>query len=134
MNSNTLVRWFEDLTSQDVEDVGGKNASLGEMIQALKSEGVRVPNGFATTADAYWQFLQQGNLKDEIRDHLAALEAGKRPLAEVGPAIRKLFLRQEFPEPVEKAIREAYRDLSQRYDQDDLDVAVRSSATAEDLP
>jgi pyruvate,water dikinase len=134
MESNTFVRWFEDLTSNDVEEVGGKNASLGEMIQSLKEEGVRVPDGFATTADAYWKFLQNGDLKDEIRDHLDALESGERPLSEVGPAIRKLFLRTEFPEEVNQAIRQAYRDLSQRYDQDELDVAVRSSATAEDLP
>ncbi len=134
MNSNTLIRWFDDLTSQDVEEVGGKNASLGEMIQSLKSEGVRVPDGFATTAEAYWKFMQQGNLKEQIREQLESMESGNRPLSEVGPAIRKLFLRTEFPGAVEQAIREVYRGLSQRYDQDELDVAVRSSATAEDLP
>ena len=134
MNNPILVRWFENVTSKDVDEVGGKNASLGEMIQSLKSEGVRVPDGFATTADAYWSFLQQGDLKDKVREQLEALEGGKRSLAEVGPAIRKLFLHTAFPEPVAKAIRGAYRDLSQRYGQDELDVAVRSSATAEDLP
>lgn len=134
MESNTLIRWFEDLTSEDVNEVGGKNASLGEMIQSLKEENVRVPDGFATTAEAYWKFLQNGDLKEEIRDLLNDLEADKRPLSEVGPAIRKLFLRTEFPESVDKSIRQAYRDLSQRYDRDELDVAVRSSATAEDLP
>jgi len=134
MKSNTFIRWFEDLTSEDVNEVGGKNASLGEMIQSLKEENVRVPDGFATTAEAYWKFLQKGDLKDEIRDLLNDLEADKRPLSEVGPAIRKLFLRTEFPEAVDQSIRQAYRDLSQRYDRDELDVAVRSSATAEDLP
>lgn len=134
MESNRFIRWFEDLTSQDVELVGGKNASLGEMIQSLKEEGVRVPDGFATTAEAYWKFLQAGDLKDQIRDRLQELESGDRPLSEVGPAIRKLFLRTDFPEDLEQAIRQAYRDLGQRYDRDDLDVAVRSSATAEDLP
>ena len=134
MNNPILVRWFENVTSKDVDEVGGKNASLGEMIQSLKSEGVRVPDGFATTADAYWSFLQQGDLKDKVREQLEALEGGKRSLAEVGPAIHKLFLHTAFPEPVAKAIRGAYRDLSQRYGQDELDVAVRSSATAEDLP
>lgn len=134
MESCTLIRWLEDLTSENVGQVGGKNASLGEMIHSLKEENVRVPDGFATTAEAYWQFLRQGNLKDEVRQHLDALEAGERPLSDVGPAIRKLFLRTEFPEAVETAIRQAYRDLSLRYDREDLDVAVRSSATAEDLP
>jgi len=134
MESNTFVRWFEDLISDDASEVGGKNASLGEMIQSLKEEGVRVPDGFATTAAAYWKFLQTGDLKDQIRDRLQELESGDRPLAAIGPAIRKLFLRTAFPESVEQAIRQAYRDLSQRYDRDELDVAVRSSATAEDLP
>ena len=76
MESNTFVRWFEDLTSDDVGEVGGKNASLGEMIQSLKAEGVRVPDGFATTAEAYWKFLQTGDLKDQIRDRLQELESG----------------------------------------------------------
>jgi len=134
MESNTFVRWFEVLTTQDVTSVGGKNASLGEMIQSLKESGVRVPGGFATTAEAYWKFLQAGDLKDVIRDHLQDLEAGKCSLSQVGPAIRKLFLQTDFPDDLKQAIRHAYRDLSQRYDRDELDVAVRSSATAEDLP
>jgi pyruvate,water dikinase len=129
-----LTRWFETLTSNDVSNVGGKNASLGEMIQSLKEEGVHVPDGFATTSDAYWIFLKEGNLKDKIRDRLHELESGKRPLSEVGPAIRTLFLRTQFPKSLAQAIREAYRELSQRYDQNEIDVAVRSSATAEDLP
>ena len=134
MESNTLIRWFEDLTSDDVNEVGGKNASLGEMIQSLKAGQVRVPDGFATTADAYWKFVYQGDLKQKLQEQLEQLEAGRRSLAEVGPAVRKLFLRTDFPEAVETAIRQAYQDLSQRYGRDELDVAVRSSATAEDLP
>lgn len=129
-----FVRWFETLTSNDVAEVGGKNASLGEMIQSLKEEGVRVPDGFATTADAYWMFLKEGNLKDAVGDRLQELESGKRPLSEIGPSIRKLFLRAEFPDNLEQEIRDAYQELSQRYNRDELDVAVRSSATAEDLP
>jgi len=134
MESNTLIRWFEDLTSDDVNEVGSKNASLGEMIQSLKAGQVRVPDGFATTADAYWKFVYQGDLKQKLQEQLEQLEAGRRSLAEVGPAVRKLFLRTDFPEAVETAIRQAYQDLSQRYGRDELDVAVRSSATAEDLP
>jgi pyruvate,water dikinase len=134
MENITFVRWLDDLTSNDVEVVGGKNASLGEMIQSLKAEGIRVPDGFATTAAAYWQFLQTGDLQAQIRDRLNELESGQQPLSEIGPAIRKLFLQTDFPAAVAEAICKAYRDLSQRYDLDDLDVAVRSSATAEDLP
>jgi pyruvate, water dikinase len=132
--SNAYVRWFEDLGSGDVETVGGKNASLGEMIRSLKSEGVHVPNGFSTTADAYWEFLQAHGLKEKIQSHLEELESGKKQLAQVGKAIRKLFAKVPFPEAVEQAIRNAYRELSDRYDVEDVDVAVRSSATAEDLP
>jgi pyruvate,water dikinase len=131
---NPYTRWFEDLNANDVALVGGKNASLGEMIQALKDERVRVPDGFATTADAYWEFLQANDLKDKLEEHLDALATGKQSLDQVGKAIRRLFLRVRFPEAIATAIRQAYRELSQRYQTDEVDVAVRSSATAEDLP
>ncbi|MBE9181643.1 phosphoenolpyruvate synthase [Oculatella sp. LEGE 06141] len=132
--SNPFVRWFETLNAQDVEIVGGKNASLGEMIRSLKAEGVHVPDGFATTSDAYWSFLETNHLKEKIQTHLHELEIGKKNLAQVGKAIRKLFTNLPFPEDVEHAIRDAYRTLSRNYSVDDVDVAVRSSATAEDLP
>ncbi|MGF1482380.1 MAG: phosphoenolpyruvate synthase [Cyanophyceae cyanobacterium] len=128
------VRWLEDLNSQDVEVVGGKNASLGEMIQNLKAEGVRVPDGFATTAAAYWEFVKENHLEEKIQDYLDKLNDSGETLAEVGQAIRRLFLESAFPEPVETAICQAYQQLSQRYSQKEVDVAVRSSATAEDLP
>lgn len=135
MKSETaFVRWFEDLTNQDVDSVGGKNASLGELIGSLKAQGVRVPDGFATTAGAYWQYVQSDDLKHKIQHHLEQLKAGKESLAEAGKAIRKAFLNTPFPEEIATAIRQAYSQLSQRYGKDEVDVAVRSSATAEDLP
>ena len=128
------IRWFADLTNKDVEVVGGKNASLGEMFATLKKEGIRVPNGFATTAEAYRQFLQHNNLESQIESHLADLETDKQSLEQTGESIRHLFYRAEFPQEIDRAIATAYRELSQNYDTQKVDVAVRSSATAEDLP
>ena len=131
---NIYIRTFANLTNKDVELVGGKNASLGEMIGTLKEEGVRVPDGFATTVEAYRQFLQHNDLEDQIKSHLADLEAEKQSLEQVGKTIRRLFYQAEFPQEVEQAIRQAYRKLSQNYDTEEVDIAARSSATAEDLP
>ena len=131
---NSYIRWFTNLTNQNVEVVGGKNASLGEMIGTLKEEGVRVPDGFATTAEAYWQFLQHNDLKSQIKSHTEDLEAQNQSLEQVGKTIRRLFYQAEFPQEVEEAIRQAYRELSQNYDTEEVDIAARSSATAEDLP
>ncbi len=133
-NSDPYVRWLEDLGSDDVGQVGGKNASLGEMIRSLKQEGIRVPDGFATTAHAYREYIAANHLEDAIRDQLAALKAGRATLRETGQAIRRLFLESEFPEPIAQAIRESYRNLAERSGLDEVAVAVRSSATAEDLP
>lgn len=132
--TKTYIRWFEDLRSNDVPVVGGKNASLGEMIHTLKKEKIRVPDGFATTADAYWEFLEANALPDKIRDQLGKLAHDKQSLDKTGKAIRALFLRSEFPEHIKDAVRQAYQRLCQRYHTDEVDVAVRSSATAEDLP
>ena len=131
---NKFVQWFNTLTSEDVNVVGGKNASLGEMIGTLKEKGVRVPDGFATTADAYRQFLQANDLNEKIKSHLQELESGKTPLNKVGKAIRRLFHSAEFPQEITEAIKEAYQQLSHNYQREEVDVAVRSSATAEDLP
>src|SRR5215831_13103620 len=87
------VIWLEDLGRDDVARVGGKNASLGEMVRHLNTSGVRVPPGFATTADAYWQYVDANGLREVIADSLAALSVGHAPLAEVGAAIRQAFLR-----------------------------------------
>ena len=137
-----FIRWFEELDSGDVAVVGGKNASLGEMISALGEEGVRVPGGFATTADAYRAFIEANDIEKEMRGHLDDWKGGKEPLQETGEAIRRLFRHGSFPGEISQAIREAYRQLSERYASQDAggdgsaeaDVAARSSATAEDLP
>ncbi len=131
---SSYIRWFETLTINDVGDVGGKNASLGEMYVTLTSQGIRVPDGFATTAPAYWGFLEANNLVDEIRHLLEDLETGIATLEQVGRAIRRRFLRAQFPQALSDQIVAAYQELCRRYDTDHVDVAVRSSATAEDLP
>ncbi|MBC7103868.1 MAG: phosphoenolpyruvate synthase [Parvibaculum sp.] len=128
------VIWFENLGRGDVPRVGGKNASLGEMVGRLGAEGVSVPPGFATTADAYWRFVEANRLEEVIEGALDDLEAGKASLQETGQAIRRTFLRGDWPEETAEAIRKAYRELSRRSGAADTDVAVRSSATAEDLP
>ncbi len=132
--TDLYVRWFETLNNKDVPLVGGKNASLGEMVSSLKPSGIRIPDGFATTAAAYWKFLETNNLKEKMQTLLEEWEKGEKDLDETGKSIRRLFLRSHFPEEISQRILEAYRELSRRYRQDEADVAVRSSATAEDLP
>lgn len=128
------IRWFETLNNGDVSIVGGKNASLGEMVRDLRPGGIRIPDGFATTSDAYREFLTANKLNAEIQVHIQDWESGKKPLEETGKAIRRLILGARFPDAIEIGIRQAYRELSQRYSKKEVDVAVRSSATAEDLP
>jgi pyruvate,water dikinase len=128
------VIWLERLGRGDVPLVGGKNASLGEMVQRLGQRGVRVPAGFATTAQAYWRFVDLNGLREPIATSLADLKAGKAPLAEVGAAIRRAFLRASWPAELAEAITASYRELCRRTGKTEADVAVRSSATAEDLP
>ncbi|MDT7517446.1 phosphoenolpyruvate synthase [Rhodoferax sp. TBRC 17660] len=131
-NATDLVVPFERLRMTDVESVGGKNASLGEMISQLP-QGVRVPTGFATTAHAFRQFLAHDGLADKISAKLKTLDTEDvRALAVVGAEIRSLVEAQPFPADLEHAIREAFVTLSAGNDQ--ASFAVRSSATAEDLP
>lgn len=128
------VVWFEQLRREDTARVGGKNASLGEMVSNLVKEGVRVPGGFATTAEAYRQFIADNRLEEAIAKELARLATGVATLAEVGQAIRRAVLQGRWREATARAIREAYAELCRRVGRADVDVAVRSSATAEDLP
>ncbi len=128
------VIWFEHLRRGDVPKVGGKNASLGEMIQDLSPKGIAVPTGFATTADAYWRYVDTNGIRERIAALITDWQQGKASLAEVGTSIRKLFLHGEWPDDLANTIRTAYATLSQRVGYDDTAVAVRSSATAEDLP
>ena len=129
-----LVVWFEQLGRGDVPLVGGKNASLGEMVCHLASEGVKVPAGFATTADAYWQFVEFNDLREVTSRLLGELGSGKASLAETGSAIRRAFQRGAWPPDLADSIASSYQELCRRSGKSDADVAVRSSATAEDLP
>ena len=129
---NLLVVPFENLGMTDVEVVGGKNASLGEMISQLP-QGVRVPTGFATTAHAFREFLKHSGLADRINAKLGTLNTEDvRALASVGASIRAMVEAQPFPADLEKAIREAFAKFSAGNSK--ASFAVRSSATAEDLP
>lgn len=133
-DSTKYVRWLGELTNDDVPLVGGKNASLGEMIQSLKEEGVRVPGGFATTAEAYREFLTANNLDERLKSELDKLDSEKQSLHKTGDSIRRMIRGGEFPNEIAEAIGAAYREMADRYETDDVAVAVRSSATAEDLP
>ena len=133
-NEQPYIKWLDELGSGDVALVGGKNASLGEMIQHLREAGINVPIGFATTAQAYWEFLDANDLKGRIIENLERFRNNKLSLAKAGSAIRALFLQAEFPAPIAQAIKRAYGELVERTGREDPDVAVRSSATAEDLP
>jgi pyruvate,water dikinase len=128
------ILWFEDLRREDVGKVGGKNSSLGEMVSSLGAMGVQVPPGFATTSAVYWQFIKANNLHARMADLLDSLARGKTSLAQTGQAIRSLILGGDWPEDTAEAIVRAYRELSRRAGKSDASVAVRSSATAEDLP
>jgi pyruvate,water dikinase len=135
MTTNTpLVRWFSDLCRTDIAIVGGKNASLGEMIAKLRAAGIRVPGGFATTAYAYWTFVEANGLKPRLAAKLGGLDRNGKNLAEVGKAVRQLILEAEFPAPLAEAITLAYRRMAAESGHKVESVAVRSSATAEDLP
>ncbi|WP_420465890.1 phosphoenolpyruvate synthase [Panacagrimonas sp.] len=128
------VLWYSRLRMHDVETVGGKNASLGEMISNLAASGVKVPNGFATTADAYREFLKHEGLADRINAQLNALDVEDvQALAAIGKGIREAVAKAPFPASLEKEIRAAYDELVAESGTE-ISVAVRSSATAEDLP
>ncbi|MEG4032981.1 phosphoenolpyruvate synthase [Microcoleus sp. w1-18aA5] len=129
-----LVLLFDEVGIADIPLVGGKNASLGEMIQQLSPQGVRVPNGFATTAYAYRYFIQSAGLEAKLREIFADLDVEDlQNLRQKGKQARALILDTPFPRELQAAIADAYEKLCDRYG-DSTDVAVRSSATAEDLP
>ncbi|CAM3949605.1 MULTISPECIES: phosphoenolpyruvate synthase [Helcobacillus] len=132
--TNTNVRWFSELGMSDVDQVGGKNASLGEMVKNLADLGVNVPNGFATTADAYRRFLEETGLAGQIDELLDGLDTeNTRQLTERGAKIRDAIITQDFPKDLEEDIRTAYDELAAGSGEE-ASFAVRSSATAEDLP
>lgn len=128
------VVWFEDVGISDVRTVGGKNASLGEMTRSLKASGVQVPEGFATTATAYRAFIDANGIEPALRECVRQYRSGAASLREAGEKLRALILSGTFPEALALQIREKYRALAERAGIDNPPVAVRSSATAEDLP
>ncbi|KZN48313.1 phosphoenolpyruvate synthase [Pseudoalteromonas luteoviolacea] len=128
------VLWYQELGMHDVPRVGGKNASLGEMISNLANAGVQVPGGFATTADAFNEFLEQSGLNEKIHTILDTLDVDDvNELAKVGSQIRQWVIDTPFQPELDKAIRAAYQTLHGE-DSNDVSFAVRSSATAEDMP
>ena len=128
------IRTFSELGIKDVPLVGGKNASLGEMFRHLSAEGVRVPNGFATTSEAYWHYLAHNKLTEKILKRLANLDSSHlAQLEQVGADVRRWILDGKMPPDLTEEITRAYAGLAKEYGPDP-DVAVRSSATAEDLP
>ncbi len=127
------VRWFSSLGMADLEEVGGKNSSLGEMIGSLASAGVRVPDGFATTATAYREFVHRGGLADRVTRLMSGLDSDDvDALASVGRQVRAAIIEQPLPVDLEREVRVAYAQLTA--DNPEASFAVRSSATAEDLP
>ncbi len=126
---------FKELTIKDIPFAGGKNASLGEMYRELGKKGIKIPNGFAVTAYSYNYFLEKANIKTEIEKILSTLKTkDTRNLMAHGKKIRNTILKAEIPEEIQKEIISNYKRLSKQYGEKYTDVAVRSSATAEDLP
>jgi pyruvate,water dikinase len=134
MTTTRFIRWFRDITIADVGVVGGKNASLGEMTRELVPQGIRIPNGFAVTAEGYRHVLEVGGLAQRIRTILVDLNTNDLGnLAERGRRVREAILATPLPSDLQQEIGEAYTTLCAEYGAE-TDVAVRSSATAEDLP
>ncbi len=129
-----FIRWFDEIAIEDIPLVGGKNASLGEMYRELTSQGVKIPNGFATTTDAYWHLLESAGILEDLKNALAGLDKSDvSDLAARGKRARELILKSEIPDDLWSEIKSAYDRLGEQYGKD-TDVAVRSSASAEDLP
>lgn len=128
------IRNFETLSLNDLSLVGGKNASLGEMLRTLQQRQIKVPNGFAITVKAYENFVQHNQLAQFISSELAAFRTEQQTLEQTGKRIRQAFLKGKFSAEVAEVIEQAYQQLSEQYQSLAVDVAVRSSATAEDLP
>ena len=131
-----FIKQFHDIGIADVPLVGGKTASLGQMIQTLAASGIRVPDGFAITADAYWHFVNSNGLMPHIEKMMDGLHDYNdlHKIKEVGHHIRNLFHIAPMPADLAQEIYDAYQQLGKEYGQKNISVAVRSSATAEDLP
>lgn len=130
----TFIKYFTEIALTDLPEVGGKNASLGEMFQKLSGKGIAVPDGYALTADAYWKFIENNNFKDELTKSLSSLDtANFSNLSSIGAACRELMLNGEIPAELIEKIKEGHQFLINKYGED-ISFAARSSATAEDLP
>jgi pyruvate,water dikinase len=135
MEKEKLVVWLEEVSIEDVPLVGGKNASLGEMMKALKPKGVNIPDGFVITANAYRYFIQFNDLERKIKEILKGLNVNDvDDLHRRGEKVRELIKSGKYPEDLKELIKRYYKELSKRFGVENVDVAVRSSATAEDLP
>ena len=135
MKREAYVLWLDELTIEDIPVAGGKNASLGEMIKNLSPLGINIPYGFVVTSTAYYRFLEYNDLREKIRETLKGLDVNDiADLSRRGYRVRELIKGGEFPPEIEELIKEYYDKLSERYRTHAVDVAVRSSATAEDLP
>ena len=129
------VLWFDEISIKDIPLVGGKNASLGEMYNNLTTKGISVPNGFAVTSFSYWEFLDKTGLRKKIKETVKNLDINDiKNLSQVGAKVRKMILGASFPKELSKEIEDSYTKLSESQKLKNVAVAVRSSATAEDLP
>lgn len=134
-NQNKYIKWFRETTIKDIPSVGGKNASLGEMFRNLTKKGIVIPNGFAITAEGYRKFLQHNELEEKIKKALKGIDGvDVKKLAIAGKKIREMILKAEMPWEVSREVLNSYRELTIKSGKKVLSVAVRSSATAEDLP
>jgi len=126
---------FEEIRKKDTPLVGGKNASLGEMYTKLTKQGVNIPDGFALSSAAYWHFLKENKIADKLKEIFDKFNPDSlKSLQKTGKQARGLILKAKFPDNLKQEVLNAYQELSKKYKQKEVDVAVRSSATAEDLP
>jgi phosphoenolpyruvate synthase len=135
-NAMNYIKWFDEVDLKDVPLVGGKNASIGAMVRELAAQGIRVPMGFAITSQAYWHYIESNKLSEPMQKSLAAIGTINdiKAVQAAGRSIRELIVQGSMPDDLKKEIVASYQKLSHTYGTEELDVAVRSSATAEDLP
>ena len=134
LKKHKYILWLKQINSKDSSLVGGKNASLGEMVRNLSSQGINIPNGFVLTAKTFWYFLKKNKIDQELKDIFKDLNPESvKSIQKTGKRARDLILRADFPKDLKKKIIKSYKKLSKKYKEENTSVAVRSSATAEDL-
>ena len=132
--SKKLTLWLKDISKKDTPLVGGKNSSLGEMFSRLSKKGINIPDGFALTSKAYWYFLKENKIDKKLKDIFKKFNPKSlNSLKETGKSAREAILKSKFPKDLKEKVLKNYKKLSRKYSQEETDVAVRSSATAEDL-